>query len=94
MGSLVNVYMLLHRHVDDRSYSGWLNSSFMEKHDFGEIGYGGPAPPDGRHTYIFKAYALDTNYFGSERRLFQTGIRGCNERSYFAEAKLTGTFAP
>ena len=23
------------------------------KTDFGEIGYGGPAPPDKRHTYIF-----------------------------------------
>ena len=22
--------------------------------DFGELGYGGPAPPNGRHTYIFK----------------------------------------
>ena len=30
------------------------------KTDFGEIGYGGPAPPDKRHTYIFKIYALDT----------------------------------
>ena len=29
------------------------------KTDFGEIGYGGPAPPDKRHTYIFKVYALD-----------------------------------
>jgi len=28
------------------------------KTDFDEIGYGGPAPPNGRHTYIFKAYAL------------------------------------
>ena len=28
--------------------------------DFGEVGYGGPAPPDKRHTYIFKLYALDT----------------------------------
>ena len=27
--------------------------------DFGEVGYGGPAPPDKRHTYIFKLYALD-----------------------------------
>ena len=26
--------------------------------DFGEIGYGGPAPPDKRHTYVFKLYAL------------------------------------
>ena len=24
------------------------------KNDLGEIGYGGPAPPDGRHTYVFK----------------------------------------
>ena len=28
--------------------------------DFGEVGYGGPAPPDKRHTYVFKLYALDT----------------------------------
>lgn len=27
--------------------------------DFGEICYGGPAPPDKEHTYIFKLYALD-----------------------------------
>ena len=26
------------------------------KTDFGEIGYGGPAPPNGRHTYVFKGY--------------------------------------
>ena len=31
------------------------------KNDFGESYYGGPAPPDKRHTYIFKAYALDTD---------------------------------
>ena len=29
------------------------------KNDFGEIGWGGPAPPDKRHTYVFKAYVLD-----------------------------------
>ena len=28
--------------------------------DFGEVGYGGPAPPDKRHTYVFKLYALDS----------------------------------
>ena len=27
---------------------------------FGELGYGGPAPPDKRHTYIFTLYALDS----------------------------------
>lgn len=27
--------------------------------DFGSVGYGGPAPPDKEHTYIFTLYALD-----------------------------------
>ena len=34
-------------------------NSIEGKTDFGEIGYGGPAPPDKEHTYIFKLYALD-----------------------------------
>lgn len=31
------------------------------KTDFGDLGYGGPAPPRGKpHRYFFKLYALDT----------------------------------
>ena len=29
------------------------------RNDFGERAYGGPAPPDREHTYVFRAYALD-----------------------------------
>ena len=41
---------------------GWntkFNGAIEGMTDFGEVGYGGPAPPDKRHTYIFKVYALD-----------------------------------
>lgn len=29
------------------------------RNDFGKLSYGGPAPPSGTHTYMFKLYALD-----------------------------------
>ena len=61
--------------------------------DFGEIGYGGPAPPDKRHTYIFKAYALDTELDlnpGYSKQELEDAMKG----HIIAEAKLTGTYAP
>ena len=63
------------------------------KTDFGEIGYGGPAPPDGKHTYIFKAYALDTELElkeGFSKQELEDAMKG----HILAEAKLTGTFEP
>ena len=63
------------------------------KTDFGEIGYGGPAPPDGRHTYIFKGYALDFLLDlkeGYSKQELEDAMKG----HIIAEAKLTGTFAP
>jgi len=63
------------------------------KTDFGEIGYGGPAPPDKRHTYIFKAYALDAELElkeGYSKQNLESAMTG----HIIAEAKLTGTFAP
>ena len=65
----------------------------MGKNDFGEIGYGGPAPPDKRHTYIFKAYALDTELDLKEGYSKQE-LEDAMEGHIIAEAKLTGTYAP
>ena len=61
--------------------------------DFGEVGYGGPAPPDKRHTYVFKLYALDSKLDlpeGSTKSELENAMEG----HIIAEAKLTGTYAP
>ena len=75
-------------------YHNLTESSPVEgKTDFDEIGYGGPAPPDGRHTYIFKGYALDTSLDlkeGYSKQELEDAMKG----HILAEAKLTGTFAP
>ena len=75
-------------------YHNLTESSPVEgKTDFGEIGYGGPAPPDGKHTYIFKAYALDTELELNEGYSKQE-LEDAMKDHILAEAKLTGTFAP
>jgi len=63
------------------------------KNDFGELGWGGPAPPDKRHTYIFKAYVLDVELDlkeGYSKQELEDAMKG----HIIAEAKLTGTYAP
>ena len=63
------------------------------KNSWGEIGYGGPAPPDKRHTYIFKAYALDATpdlEEGYSKKQLEDAMKG----HIIEEAKLTGTYAP
>jgi Raf kinase inhibitor-like YbhB/YbcL family protein len=38
------------------------NGAAQGKNDFGDLGYGGPAPPKGKpHRYFFKLYAVDTS---------------------------------
>lgn len=61
--------------------------------DFNEIGYGGPAPPDKEHTYIFKLYALDEKLNikkGSTKSQLETAMKN----HILAETKLEGKYAP
>jgi Raf kinase inhibitor-like YbhB/YbcL family protein len=68
-------------------------SSCMEgETDFGEIGYGGPAPPDGEHTYIFKLYALDVK-LGSARGSTKSQIEKDMKNHIIGETFLKGRFS-
>ncbi len=69
------------------------NVGILGKTDFGESCYGGPAPPDKRHTYIFKGYALDKELDlkeGYSKQDLEQAMHG----HILVEAKLTGTFTP
>jgi Raf kinase inhibitor-like YbhB/YbcL family protein len=79
------------------------NTEFKENHipsgaiegetDFGEIGYGGPAPPDKEHTYIFKLYALDKkldNKKGSTKKEIESAMKN----HIISETILKGKYAP
>ena len=61
--------------------------------DFGEVGYGGPAPPDKRHTYVFKLYALDCE-LDLPNESTKTDLEKAMEGHIIEQANLTGTYAP
>ncbi len=63
------------------------------KNDYGETDYGGPNPPDGRHTYRFRVYALDTE-LDLRSRASKDDLQTAMEGHVLAEATLTGTYAP
>jgi Raf kinase inhibitor-like YbhB/YbcL family protein len=61
--------------------------------DFGKAGYGGPAPPDKRHTYVFKLYALNIELdLPSEST--KADVEKAMEGHILEQATLTGTYAP
>jgi len=61
--------------------------------DFGKIGYGGPAPPDKEHTYIYKLYALDIEPILPKGSTKADIEKSMNEH-IISETKLEGRYAP
>ena len=63
--------------------------------DFGEVGYGGPAPPDKRHTYVFKLYALDCKELPcADGKATKADVEKAMEGHIIEQTQLTGTYAP
>ena len=69
------------------------DNEIQGKNDFGELGYGGPAPPDKRHTYVFKLYALNTQ-LDLKEGFSKQELEESMYDHILEIANLTGTFAP
>ena len=70
-----------------------LPNSIDGKNDFGELGYGGPAPPDKRHTYIFKLYAIDTK-LNLQKGATKEQVENAMNDHIIEKTSLKGTYAP
>lgn len=71
-----------------------ISSNCLEgKTDFGEIGYGGPAPPDKEHTYIFKLYALDQK-LDTVKGSTKKQIEDAMNNHIISETRLEGRYSP
>ena len=70
-----------------------LENTIDGKNDFGELGYDGPAPPDKRHTYIFKLYALDVK-LDLQKGASKAEVENAMKGHILDDTILKGTFAP
>jgi len=68
-------------------------NSIEGKTDFDKIGYGGPAPPDKEHTYIFKLYALDV-LLNLKQGSTKAELEESMKKHILIDVKLEGKFAP
>lgn len=73
---------------------GWDAGPAVEgTNDFGERGYGGPAPPDQAHTYRFKLYAIDRELDLPESAS-KADVGDAMAGGVLARTQLEGTYAP
>lgn len=67
-------------------------NSITGKNDFGEVGYGGPAPPDKEHTYVFKLFALKIPI--NNTTLTKLELEEIMNSNIISSADLKGKFSP
>jgi Raf kinase inhibitor-like YbhB/YbcL family protein len=61
--------------------------------DAGHVGYVGPAPPVGRHRYIFRLFALDTVLPAALGEVQREVLLDAMAGHILAEAELMGTYS-
>ncbi|WP_299291277.1 YbhB/YbcL family Raf kinase inhibitor-like protein [Nitrosopumilus sp.] len=81
-------------HPNDEFQENSIPSHCLEgKTDFGDNGYGGPAPPDKEHTYLFKLYALSSE-IDAKIDSSKNEIEELMKDKILETAILKGRFAP
>lgn len=68
-------------------------SGTQGENDYEETGYGGPNPPDGEHTYVFRLYALDTE-LGLAENVSRNKVEEKMEDHIIDETQLEGRYSP
>lgn len=62
------------------------------KNDFGQLGYGGPCPPNGTHRYFFKLLALDT-FLELEPGITKADLKAAMAGHILDAAEIMGRYA-
>ena len=71
---------------------GWAPTEAAEgTNDFGEVGYGGPNPPDREHRYRFKLFALDAT-LDLPPETDAEALGSAMDGSVIEQTQLTGTY--
>src|SRR5215831_9061191 len=60
--------------------------------DFGNLGYGGPCPPSGTHSYVFTLYALDQK-LNLPSRSTRDALIAAMQGHILAQARLIGRYS-
>lgn len=68
-------------------------SALQLRNDYGNAGYGGPCPPEGRlHRYVFSVYALDVAVLPLPKEATGALVRFMLLKHTLAKGRLVGTF--
>ena len=60
--------------------------------DFGNVGYGGPCPPSGTHSYVFTLYALDSK-LGLPPRATREEVGAGMQGHILSQSRLVGRYS-
>ncbi len=69
----------------------WENGTMQGRNDWSQAQYGGACPPDGRHRYFFKLYALD-KVLDLKKKASLRKVKKAMKKHILAKAKLMAKY--